>query len=104
MPGLLHQARTNLALLVGQISATYVVSAALLLRSSLPTEIGNSVGDALENALNPNFVDALFESWFLLASFATVVSLYISLKIGGTDDLMDEIDDFGWEEMGQKRS
>jgi len=104
MPGLLQQARTNLALFVGQISATYVVSAALLLRSSLPVEIGSSVGDALENALDPPFVDRLFDTWFLLASLATLASLYVSRKIAGTDELLDEMDDLGQAEMGQKRS
>ena len=86
------------------MTATYVVSAALLLRSSLPAEIGSSVGDALENALDPATVDRLFESVFLLASFATATGLYVGRKIGGVDDLWDEMDDLGREEMGQKRS
>ena len=104
LPGLLHQARTNLALFVGQITATYVVSTALLLRSSLPAKIGSFVGDALENALDPPFVDALFEKWFLVASVVAMIGIYISRKIGGSDDMLDELDELDQEEMGQKRS
>ncbi|KAK4174269.1 Abscisic acid G-protein coupled receptor-domain-containing protein [Triangularia setosa] len=105
-PGLLYQAQANLALLIGQIAATYVISAALLLRSSLPKEVGRSVGDALESALEPAFVDRWFEGWFLVASGLTAVGIWIGRKVsgGGLGELGEEWDDYAGEEMGQKRS
>lgn len=104
MPGLLYQAQANLALLVGQIAATYVISAALLLRSNLPRDVGRSVGDALESALEPSFVDRWFEGWFLVASAATALGIWIGRKLGGVDPYWDDWDELGGEEMGQKRS
>lgn len=102
-PGLRYQAQANLALLTGQVAAVYVVSAALLLRSSLPREVGWAVGDALRSALDPWFVDRWFEGWFLVSSLATAVGIFIGRKIaaGGVGD---DWDDFAGEEMGQKRS
>jgi hypothetical protein len=100
-PGLLHQAQANLALLVGQVAATYVISAALLLRSNLPRDVGRTVGDALESALEPGFVDRWFEGWFLLASVATAAGIWVGRKVAG---LGEEWDEFAEEEMGQKRS
>ncbi|KAH9892931.1 Abscisic acid G-protein coupled receptor-domain-containing protein [Xylariomycetidae sp. FL2044] len=100
-PGLLYQAQANLALLIGQISAIYVISAALLLRSNLPKEVGSAIGDALESALEPGFVDRWFEGWFLLASVLTALGIWIGGKIG---DWNEDWDDLGMEEMGQKRS
>ncbi|KAM7202277.1 Abscisic acid G-protein coupled receptor domain containing protein [Naviculisporaceae sp. PSN 640] len=114
-PGLLYQAKANLALLLGQIAATYVISAALLMRSNLPREVGRSVGDALESALEPGFVDRWFEGWFLIASCVTGVGIWVGRKMlgpgtgggaggGGWDDLY--WDDLGGEEemLGAKRS
>ncbi|KAF6807453.1 Golgi pH regulator [Colletotrichum sojae] len=98
MPGLLYQAQANLALLIGQIAAVYVISAALLLRSNLPREMGSAVGDALEGALEPRFVDWWFEGWFLGSCAVTGVGVWISRKIG-----REEWDDYGAEEMGPKR-
>ncbi|KAK4668214.1 uncharacterized protein QC764_705940 [Podospora pseudoanserina] len=107
MPGVLYQAQANLALLIGQIAATYVISAALLLRSSLPKEVGRSVGDALESALEPAFVDRWFEGWFLVASGLTAGGIWVGRRVsggGGLGELGEEWDDFAGEEMGQKRS
>ncbi|KAK4241871.1 Abscisic acid G-protein coupled receptor-domain-containing protein [Achaetomium macrosporum] len=101
-PGLLYQAQANLALLVGQVAATYVISAALLMRSNLPKEVGRSVGDALESALEPGFVDRWFEGWFLLASAGTAAGIWVGKKVNG--GFGDEWDEFAGEEMGQKRS
>ncbi|KAI0480827.1 Abscisic acid G-protein coupled receptor-domain-containing protein [Xylariaceae sp. FL0804] len=100
-PGLLYQAQANLALLIGQISAIYVISAALLLRSNLPKEVGSAVGDALESALEPRFVDRWFEGWFLLASLVTAAGIWLGRKIG---EWGEDWDDIGMEELGQKRS
>lgn len=104
-PGLLHQAQANLALLIGQVTATYVISTGLLLRSNLPREVGRSVGDALESALEPGFVDRWFEGWFLLASIGTAAGIWVGRKVGGGFGAgWDEWDEFGSEELGQKRS
>lgn len=100
-PGLLYHAQANLALLIGQISAIYVISAALLMRSNLPKEVGSAVGDALESALEPGFVDRWFEGWFLLASVATAIGIYVGRKIGELGDDWDEVE---MAEIGQKRS
>lgn len=100
-PGLLYHAQANLALLIGQISAIYVISAALLMRSNLPKEVGSAVGDALESALEPGFVDRWFEGWFLLASMATAIGIYVGRKIGELGDDWDEVE---MAEIGQKRS
>ncbi|KAM0273946.1 hypothetical protein ACHAQH_008089 [Verticillium albo-atrum] len=101
-PGLLHQAQANLALLTGQIAAVYVISAALLLRSNLPREVGSAVGDTLKSALEPVFVDRWFEGWFLFSSAATAVGIWVGRKIAGEGE--DWMDDYGGEEGGQKRS
>ncbi|KAL1897115.1 hypothetical protein Sste5346_004320 [Sporothrix stenoceras] len=100
-PGLLYQAQANLALLIGQIAATYVISSALLLRSNLPKEMGSAVSDALESALSPGFVDRWFEGWFLLASMLTAVGLYIGRSLS-SGDMLDGYDEYGMEEMGRK--
>lgn len=106
-PGLLHQAQANLALLIGQVSATYVISAGLLLRSNLPKDMGSAVGHALESALEPTFVDRWFEGWFLLGSAATAAGIWVGRRIhGGASKWEDEHDwdGYGGEEMGTKRS
>lgn len=109
-PGLLHQAQANLALLIGQIAATYVISAGLLLRSNLPKDMGSAVGHALESALEPTFVDRWFEGWFLFSSAATAVGIWVGRRIhgpgqlGGFGEWGEEWDEFGGEEMGEKRA
>jgi len=109
-PGLLYQAQANLPLLVAQVAATYVISSALLLRSSLPHEVGRSVSDALSSPLQPAFVDRWFEVWFLLASATTLAGIWLGRKFtrgSATSSLLwDEWDEFAGEEMGigQKRS
>ncbi|KAI3397528.1 hypothetical protein diail_10621 [Diaporthe ilicicola] len=106
-PGLLHQAQANLALLIGQTSATYVISAGLLLRSNLPKDMGSAVGHALESALEPKFVDRWFEAWFLLSSLATAVGIWVGRRLHGVNGIggeWDEWDEFAGEEMAQKRS
>ncbi|RSL96999.1 hypothetical protein CEP52_011124 [Fusarium oligoseptatum] len=98
MPGLLRQAQANLALVVGQIAATYVISSALLLRSQLPSALGSAVGSVLKGALSPAFVDGWFEGWFLMGSLVTAVGIWVGRKLGGDE----EWDEYGMEEMGSK--
>ncbi|KAL7791894.1 Abscisic acid G-protein coupled receptor domain-containing protein [Trichoderma ceciliae] len=102
-PGLLRHAQANLALAVGQVAATYVISASLLLRSQLPSEARSAVGGVLRGALTPAFVDGWFEGWFLFASAATAMGIWVGRMIGGAGG-EDEWDDYGMEEMGAKRS
>lgn len=98
---LLHlHAQANLALLVGQISATYVISSALLLRSNLPREVGSVISDALGAPLDSAFVDRWFESWFLTASGVTAVGLLVARKVGSSGDWDDDEYDV---EMGSNK-
>jgi len=101
LPSLLYQAQTNLALIVAQISATYVISNALLLRSNLPIEMKSVVSEALGSPLEPGFVEQWFEGWFLVATIGTVLGIYLGRKVSGGD--WDDLDE-GDIEMGQKRS
>ncbi|KAL7957781.1 Abscisic acid G-protein coupled receptor domain-containing protein [Trichoderma compactum] len=101
-PGLLRHAQANLALAVGQVAATYVISASLLLRSQLPSEARSAVGEVLRGALTPAFVDGWFEGWFLLGSVVTGVGILVGGKIGAIGEA--DWDDYGMEEMGAKRS
>ncbi|KAK2592567.1 hypothetical protein QQS21_009747 [Conoideocrella luteorostrata] len=101
-PGLLRHAQANLALAVGQITATYVISASLLLRSQLPAKAGGAVTGVLQGALSPAFVDHWFETWFLLGGALTAVGIWMGRKLSRGYD--DDWDDYGTEEMGAKRS
>ncbi|KAK1237902.1 hypothetical protein MKX08_002481 [Trichoderma sp. CBMAI-0020] len=97
-PGLLRHAQANLALAVGQVIATYVISASLLLRSQLPSEARSAVGGVLRGALTPAFVDGWFEGWFLLGSVVTALAIWLGRKIGAEE----EWDDYGMEEMAKR--
>lgn len=103
VPSLLYQAQANLALLIAQISATYVISSALLLRSNLPSEMKSVVSEALGSPLEPGFVERWFDGWFLLASVCTGLGIWIGRKFSGAGDW----DDWDMEhdvELGQKMS
>ena len=100
-PSLLYQAQANLALIIAQISATYVISSALLLRSNLPSEMKSVVSEALGSPLEPGFVERWFDGWFLLASGGTAIGIWIGRKFSG------DWDDWEFEhdvELGQKMS
>jgi len=101
-PGILHHAQANLALLVSQISATYVISSALLLRSNLPSEVRSVISDALGAPLEPGFTERWFEGWFLAVSALTALGIWIGRRVkgGGWDD-DDELGD-GDIEMGKR--
>ncbi|PVH72633.1 hypothetical protein DL98DRAFT_502133 [Cadophora sp. DSE1049] len=103
LPSLLYQAQANLALLIAQISATYVISSALLLRSNLPSEMKSVVSDALGSPLEPGLVERWFDGWFLVASLGTAVGIWVGRKVGGRGD-WDDWDLEGDIELGQKRS
>jgi hypothetical protein len=102
-PSLLYQAQANLALIIAQISATYVISSALLLRSNLPFDERRVVSEALGSPLEPGFVERWFEGWFLVASVATATGIWLGRKFASTD--WNDYDDYDGDiEMGQKRS
>lgn len=103
-PSVLRHVQANLALAVGQVSATYVISASLLMRSQLPAEVRMAVGRGpLKSGLSPAWTDSWFEGWFLLGSCLTGLGIWIGRTVsrGGWED---EVDEFGMEEMGAKRS
>jgi hypothetical protein len=102
VPGILHHAQANFALLLSQIAATYVISSALLLRSNLPAEMKGAISDALGAPLEPSFTERWFEGWFLIASAMTVVGLWAGKKLKGRewDDEDDGAD--GDVEMGKQ--
>jgi hypothetical protein len=102
-PSLVYQAQANLALIVAQISATYVISSALLLRSNLPTEMKSVVSEALGSPLEPGFVERWFDGWFLVASLGTAAGIFVWKRIAGPGD-WDDWDFEGDIEVGQKRS
>ncbi|KAI9750922.1 MAG: hypothetical protein M4579_006245 [Chaenotheca gracillima] len=97
-PSLVRTAQANLALLVSQISATYVISSALLLRSNLPEEVGSVISDALgAKPLDPAFVERWFEGWFLSASALTAAGIFVGRKLAlGEEDDWDD----GFGEVG----
>lgn len=100
-PGLVRQAQQNLPLVVAQISATYVISSALLLRSNLPKEVASGVGNALGAGVEAVFVEVWFERWFLLGGLGTAVGIFLGRQMGAGDGLeWDDVD----IELGTKRS
>ncbi|SZF04235.1 unnamed protein product [Blumeria hordei] len=102
-PSLLLQTQANLALLIAQISATYVISSALLLRSNLPNEIKSVVSEALGSPLEPEFVEKWFDAWFLLACIGTAASIWLGRKLSSASEWQD-IGFDGDVELAQKRS
>ena len=103
-PSLLYQAQANLALIIAQVSATYVISSALLLRSNLPIEMKTVVSEALGSPLEPGFVERWFDGWFLAASLGSAVGIWLGRKLAGSGD-WDDWDIDGDIEMGaMKRS
>lgn len=89
-PQILQSAQQNLALLVSQVSATYVVSSALLLRSNLPKQMGSVIGTALKTPLDTAFVERWFEGWFLSACFLTMVGIAASKHCKSAVDWDDD--------------
>ncbi|OAL00532.1 hypothetical protein IQ06DRAFT_305463 [Phaeosphaeriaceae sp. SRC1lsM3a] len=85
VPGVLHHTKTNFALIISQIAATYVISSALLLRSNLPLEMKSKISDALGAPLEPAFTEKWFEGWFLIASAATAAGLWIGRRLKGSE-------------------
>lgn len=106
-PALLRSTlHANLALLVSQVSATYVISSALLLRSNLPDDVRGGISEALGSPLNVRFVGRWFEGWFLGAVALTAFGIWAGKKWGGggLGDDDEEAVELGSVEIGGKRS
>ncbi|KAL5120688.1 hypothetical protein ACEQ8H_001437 [Pleosporales sp. CAS-2024a] len=102
VPGILHHAKTNFALIISQIAAAYVISSALLLRSNLPPEMRSKIGDALGAPLEPSFTERWFEGWFLIASAATAAGLWLGRRLKGSEWDDDGEGSDGDVEMGKR--
>lgn len=96
-PGLLRAVQANLALVVAQVCATYVISAALMLGGMMP---GQVVGEGLRElgGREMGWVDAWFERWFLGGVVLTAGGIWLGRKFtGGADGdyYYDDDDDDG---------
>ena len=104
LPSMLKTIQANLALVVAQVSATYVISAALMLRGMMPgAVVGEGLG-ALGGKDGVAWIDGWFERWFLGGAFLTVAGIWIGRKIGGGDDWEEDEYDDGIGLEGGKRS
>ncbi|KAF3906524.1 hypothetical protein ABW20_dc0107295 [Dactylellina cionopaga] len=80
----------GLALAVSQVTAIYVLSAAVLLRSSLPRDMGSVLGSALGVMLDVRWVDGWFDSVFLVGSLVTLVCLVLARRFRDEEGLSEE--------------
>ena len=103
-PSLLKTIQANLALVVAQVSATYVISAALMLRGMMPGAVLGEGLSALGGKDGVAWIDGWFERWFLAGVILTVAGIWIGRKIGGSDDWEDDEYDDGIRLEGGKRS
>ena len=103
LPSLLKTIQANLALVVAQVCATYVISAALMLRGMMPgTVLGEGLG-ALGGKNGVSWIDGWFERWFLGGVLITFIGIWIGRKVGGSADWEDEeFDDLGGVESGKR--
>jgi hypothetical protein len=90
---------TTLALVTSQVVATYVISAALLLRSSVPRDVGIVISDALGAPLEPARVDAWFEGWFLVSAVFTFVGIWAGNQLKQGEDVDSFGGDFEMDKM-----
>jgi hypothetical protein len=88
-PNVAARAQSALPLVISQVVGAYVISSALLLRSNLPSEVSSVISEALGAPLEGRFVEAWFESWFLVAVVTTSVGILISRKMGSSADWED---------------
>ncbi|KAI4850001.1 hypothetical protein E4T44_02999 [Aureobasidium sp. EXF-8845] len=88
-PNVAARAQSALPLVISQVVGAYVISSALLLRSNLPSEVSSVISEALGAPLEGRFVEAWFESWFLVAVVTTSVGILVSRKMGSSADWED---------------
>ena len=104
LPSLFKTIQANLALVVAQVCATYVISAALMLRGMMPgTVIGEGLG-ALGGKNGVRWVDGWFERWFLGGVILTITGVWAGRKLGGNADWEDDDFDEGGTLEGGKRN
>ena len=104
LPSLLKTIQANLALVVAQVSATYVLSAALMLRGMMPGAVlGEGLG-ALGGKDGVAWIDGWFERWFIGGAILTVAGIWMGRKLGGSDDWEEDEYDDGIGLEGGKRS
>lgn len=103
LPSLLKTIQANLALVVAQVCATYVISAALMLRGMMPgAVVGEGLG-ALGGKEGVSWVDGWFERWFLGGVLITAVGIWVGKKLGGSGEWEDEeFDEVGGLESGKR--
>ncbi|KAF3905974.1 hypothetical protein ABW21_db0203211 [Orbilia brochopaga] len=80
----------GLALAVSQVTAVYVLSAAVLLRSSLPRDMGSVLGSALGVMLDVRWVDGWFDEVFLVGCAITLVCLVVVRRFREESELSEE--------------
>ena len=79
-------------LIVAQVSAIYILSTSLLLRSNLPKEMSSAITAALGAPLDTLFVESLFDTLFALVAVVSLLSLWLAHRYNLGDDeyLYDE--------------
>jgi hypothetical protein len=99
---LLTALNANRALILSQLAATYVISSVLLLRSSLPDEIGGVITEALGAPIQREWIESWFQLWFLGGCTVTVLCLVLVRVVAGRweDEELTE----GGDDDGEKRS
>lgn len=92
-PSLLRAVQANLPLIVAQVCATYVISAALMLRGMMP---GQVMGEGLRalGRKEMGWVDGWFELWFLGGVAVTGLGIWVGRKLGDGEE--------EWEVEGEK--
>ncbi|KAK6348545.1 hypothetical protein TWF718_006333 [Orbilia javanica] len=80
----------GLALAISQVTAIYVMSAAVLLRSSLPRDMGSVLGSALGVMLDVRWVDGWFDNVFLVGSAVTLVCLVVVKRFREEESMSEE--------------
>jgi len=91
LPSLLKTIQANLALVVAQLCATYVIAAALMLRGMIPGEVMGSGYKGLGGG-QMGWVDGWFEILFLSGVGVTTVGIWLGRKLGADDEEWDDGD------------
>ena len=96
VPALLRAVQSNLPLIAAQLSATYVLSAVLMLKGLMPKDL---LGESLEGLGSGSqlWVDKWFEMCFLIGVALTATGIWISRQ------LKDDDDEWGSDIEGGKR-
>lgn len=85
------------ALLVSQLSAVYVLAAALLLRSNLPPYMSSVITESLGAPLDTQFVEKWFDGLFLGAAAVTAVGMVAVRRWKKWEEVEEE-----WEVAGKE--